>query len=61
MIELTLELSELVEMQQKHTISYISLKMATGLPFAKTLIEYNNNELKENEEERSQLILNLLS
>ena len=44
-------------------MSYIFHKiLATSLPVAKILIEYNNNSLEENnEEEKKPLILSLLS
>ena len=53
MIKITLELSDLVVMQQKHIMSLIFHKrnLPTGLPVANTLINHNNNSLKENEEE----------
>ena len=51
MKEITLELSDPVVMQSKHTMSCIFLKnLATGRLVAKTLIKYNNN-LEENDEE----------
>ena len=60
-MEVTLELSGLVVMQSKHTMSYIPLKiLATGLPVAKALIEYNSNRLEEMMKKRkNQLILSL--
>ena len=41
-----------------HNVLYISLKKnsATGFPVAKTLIKYNSNNLKENEEEEKEPI-----
>ena len=50
-MEVTLKLSDLVEMQSKHTcFIYFIKKLASGLPVAKNLIEYNCNDLEENEE-----------
>ena len=52
MMEITSELSDLVVMHLKHTMSCIFYKiLATGLPVDKTLIKYNRNNLKENDEE----------
>ena len=47
-----IELSDLVVMHYKITMSYIFLKknLATERPVAKTLIEYNNNNLIKNDE-----------
>ena len=45
-MEVTLELSDIVVMQYKHTISrifFFKKKLATGLPVAKTLIKYDSN------------------
>ena len=57
-MEVTLELSDPVVMQYKHTISYIFHKknLTTGLPIAKTLIKYNSNNLEENDEEEKEPI-----
>ena len=51
-MEVTLELSDLVVMQSKHTIKYIPLKKLTAsfLLEAKILIEYNSYNLEENED-----------
>ena len=56
-MEVTLELSDIVAMQSKHTMShmYFIKTLATDLPVSKTLIEYNNN-LEENNEEEKDLI-----
>ena len=51
-MEVALELSDLLVMQSKHTMSHIFHKIfATGRLVAKTLIKYNNNNLEENDEE----------
>ena len=43
-MEVTLELSDLVAMQKKHTMSYIFHKnLNYRLPVAETLIKYNND------------------
>ena len=56
MIEITLELSDLVVMQSKHTMSHIFHKiLATGRPVAKTLIK-KSNRLEENDEEEKEPI-----
>ena len=54
-MEVTLELSDLVVMQSKHTISHIIHlnKLATGLPVAKILIKYNINNSEDNQEEKN--------
>ena len=56
-MEITSELTDLVVMQSKHTMPHIFFlkKLATGLPVAKTLIEYNNS-LEENDEEEKESI-----
>ena len=63
-MEVTLELSNLVEMQSKtHNVSYVSLRkiLATGLPVAKTLIKYIVIALRKMKKKMNQLILSLLS
>ena len=56
-MEVTLELSDPVVMQSKHTIYYVFRKnLAAGLPVAKTLIKYNSNSLEENDEEEKEPI-----
>ena len=56
-MEITLELSDPVVMQSKHTMFCIFHKiLATGLPVAKALIKYNSNNLEENDEEEKELI-----
>ena len=61
-MEITLELSDLVVMQSKRTLSHIfHKKLATGRPLVKILIKYKSNSLKEMmKKRRSQLILSLL-
>ena len=50
-------MSDLVVMQQKHTMSRIFHKiLATGLPVAKTFIKYNSNNLGANDEEEKEPI-----
>ena len=57
MMEVTLELSDLVVMQSKHTILINSIKvLATGRPVAKTLIKYNSNSFEVNDEEEKEPI-----
>ena len=57
MIEFTLELSDPVVLQSKHTMSHIFHKIfATGGPVAKTLSKYNSNRLEENDEEEKEPI-----
>ena len=53
-MKVTSELSDLVVMQSKHIMFFLySIKiLATGLPFAKTLIEYNNSLEKTEDEEK---------
>ena len=56
-MEVTLELSDLVVMQSKHTILINSIKvLATGRPVAKTLIKYNSNSFEVNDEEEKEPI-----
>ena len=56
-MEVTLELSDLVAMQSKHTMSHIFHKiLATGHLVAKTLIKYNSNNSEENDEEEKESI-----
>ena len=51
-MEITLELSDLVVMQSKCTMSRVfHKKCATGLPVSKTLIKYICNSSEENDEE----------
>ena len=63
MMEITLELSDSVVMQSKHTMSHIfqQQKISTCLPVSKTLIKYNGNSSKEMKKRRSQIILSLLN
>ena len=57
MMEIILEFSDPVVMQEKHTISVIKF-LATGRADAKTLVEYNNNNSEENgEKEKEQIDL----
>ena len=57
MIEITLELSDPVVMHSKHTMSHMFHKnLAIGRPVAKTLIEYNCNNLEEKYEEEKEPI-----
>ena len=56
-MEIVSELPDLVEMQSKHTMSYILHKnLATGLPIAKALIKYNSNSLEQIDEEEKEPI-----
>ena len=44
LMEVTLEMSDLVAKQSKHTMYHMFHKiLATGRPVAKTLIKYNNS------------------
>ena len=58
-MEVTLELSDLVVMQSKYTISHILdlKKLVTGLSVAKNLIEYNSKNSEENEEEKEPIYI----
>ena len=60
-MEFTKELSDLVVMKSKWTMSRIfrKNKLATGFSVAKTLIEYNSNCSEENEEERMPIYIEL--
>ena len=49
-MEVTLELSDPVVMQSKHTMSYIPLNFCNWPSSCKKLIKYNNNNLEENDE-----------
>ena len=62
-MEIKLELSDLIVMQSKHTMSRIFHKknLATGRLVAKILIKYNINNWRKMKKRRSQLILSLLS
>ena len=56
-MEVTVELSGPVVMQQKHTMFHNFLKiLVTGLHVARTLIEYSSNSLEENDEEEKEPI-----
>ena len=53
-MEVPLELSDLVVMQPKHTMSRIFHKIFSNWKTsAKILIEYNSNNLEENDEEEN--------
>ena len=57
MTEVILELSNLIVMQSKHTMSHIFHKiLANSLPVAKTLIKYNSNNSNENDEDEKESI-----
>ena len=57
MMEITLELSDPVVMQENTQCLVYSIKnFATGRPVSKTLIEYYSNNLDENDEEEKEPI-----
>ena len=61
-MDVTLELSDPVVMQSKHTLSRIFHKnFGNWNPIAKTLINYNNNLEEIDEDGKKKFILNLMN